>query len=287
MRAFGTELKKILLSPFFLGSVAAVSILCLTAVCCTDHETGHNYSVLEVMIGRITGKIDPLKEYLYAEKVFTYGLSDWFLMFAPVILGLGTASVSFVEKRSGYRTFGITRTGKRKYALSKLFSCLLMGGLSCLAGFAVYGALAFAFLPHLKDMPQMYKDNILKIEFRDGIAKPLIFVSLAVFLYGIAMRLLPLIFSEVFRSLYTIVGGAFIIKYFCNTAYNGLQQTGLLPYDSVLFRILNIDALEGFYNYGKNSIYILLTHVLLVLLGSLIYVKLVEKKGAGLEKNFD
>lgn len=212
------DLNKTVINLGFIGAVFITFIFGFMGIAYMDNANGgKEYSVLEALTAFDREFITSHSDFS-ALRIFTMGLSNYSVMFMPIIVAL-PFTVSFcAERNNGLMRFTISRTGKLRYYISKFFASALSGGLAVLIGMILFGVFAEAMFPPLSS----YGDNCIYV-YTYGETQTVLRTLLGTFYFG-AFSALPAFFISSFcKNPYIITCLPFMLVYIWNTVIQKIQ----------------------------------------------------------------
>jgi hypothetical protein len=223
IHALKQDLNKAVINSGFAAAALMTCGLCFTASAYHDISNDKDYSVFEAFFTFDRNFIET--HYNFASiLLFKSGLSGYISMFIPIIVAFPFMVSFCAERNNGLMRFTITRSGKRKYYLSKFFTAFLSGGLAVMLGMVLFGVIVWIAFPSLEsyDLPAEQLEWMIP----DGIVAEAAKNLLAAFIYG-AFSTLPAFFLSSFcKNPYIVTCLPFMLIYVWNTALNKYMSKG-------------------------------------------------------------
>ena len=141
-----SELKKVILSPYFAVGIIAFALMCFTSSAYTDHSNMNEVSIFEMtaMLGT-----EQAQTYEFsAQYVCSHGFGIWVVQFLSIIVAFPFVKVLCDERRYSEKRYIISRMGKLRYCLSKFISALFCGAILCALGYLLFSAAVYAIFPN-------------------------------------------------------------------------------------------------------------------------------------------
>lgn len=252
-----TELKKLIISPYFLVGVLAFTLMCFSSPGYFDGEK--EYSIFEMIT-----MLDSDKVELYdfsAQSVCSRGFGGWLMMFLSIIVSFPFVKLLCDERRCSEKRYLISRTGVFRYCLSKFVSAVVSAALICAVGFLTFSGIVHIIFPQAQPDMLMYSSPYWKY-------------LLQTVLTGICVSILPFLICSVTTNQYFCICIPFLIQYMYNTASNKfMMETGYDNSDTKSIIVQSITPINlGSLVYGiKTSYYTLIIYAVFAVAALFIF----------------
>lgn len=153
MRTFYSEFKKIFTSGGFYACILFTLILLFFSEVYSDPTTMNRYTVVRALTDISEQKMLHTPE-LCNVYVMENAVSQWLLIFLPILSAFCFVPQICMEKESGALRFYTFRTSKLKFSLSRYFSGILSGSLAIVIGYAIFCAAIFFLFPGEENFPK-------------------------------------------------------------------------------------------------------------------------------------
>lgn len=196
-----TELKKLVISPYFLIGVLAFTLMCFSSPGYYDGEK--EYSIFEMIT-----MLDEQKSKLYdfsAQQVCTRGFGNWLMMFLGIIVSFPFVKLMCDERRCSEKRYILVRTGVIRWCISKFVSVVVSAALICAIGFLLFSGIVHIIFPQAQPDMLIYSSPYWKY-------------LLQAVLTGICVSILPFLICSVTTNQYFCICIPFLIQYMYNTA---------------------------------------------------------------------
>ncbi|MGN0621714.1 MAG: hypothetical protein ACI4I9_07595 [Porcipelethomonas sp.] len=215
-RCFITDMKKILLSPYFIAGIAAFVFMCFTSSVYFDISTNKEYSVFETFL-----KFRGLDDYIVsAEYISLSGYGGWIGTFLSILVAFPFINVNCDENKNGAKRYIISRVGIFNFSISKILSAIITSALICLVGYLLFTAFVYLMFPSLSSMSEAAQESAY---FTESYIQKLA----GIILQGVTAGLVPLFLSTFIHNKYFCLCIPFFISYLRDTLSNKiLFETG-------------------------------------------------------------
>lgn len=260
--ALFSELKRIILSPYFLICVILMAMLCFTSSGYMDYSTNKQYSIFEMMFMLSNGNVQSAD--FARETVIGNGFGTWTAQFLVILVSFPFVKVMCDEKLYGQKRYYISRTGILRYSASKLISAVISAALVCLLGYLLFSAVCMAVFPSIEAFSKSEQEllTVMGVPYAENL--------LRVILVGASFVTLPFIIAAFTRNIYFSVCIPFLVQYIQRTAENKIifdmktlgkssEKTG------VLVKIFSYNS-AGYIatEKGNTALYIALVHIVIM-----------------------
>ena len=143
-----TELKKVIISPYFLIGVSAFTLMCFTSEAYYDGTK--RYAVFDMI--KLMGTDMAGNPEFSAENICQRGFGGWLIMFMGIIVSFPFVKVMCDERNYSEKRYIIARTGIFRYSFSKLISAVLSAAAICVAGYLLFTATVYMIFPKASEM---------------------------------------------------------------------------------------------------------------------------------------
>ncbi len=232
-----SELKRTVLSPYFLACVILMAVICLTSSGYMDYSTNKQYSIFEMMF-MLSGKAAQSGDFAQ-ETVIGNGFGAWTAQFLVVLVSFPFVKIMCDEKLYGQKRYYISRTGVLRYSASKLLSAVISAALVCLLGYLLFSAVCMVVFPSIDTFSKSEQElfALMSVSYVKNLLK-IIFI-------GASFVTLPFIIAAFTRNIYFSVCIPFLVQYMQRTAEN---------------KAFSNLALTGNYNEKANMLISLFSH---------------------------
>ena len=156
LAALRFDLKKNILSAPFLLGTGALLLLCLMTSCTVFNGAADqpNYNYIQFLFRADRGEM--MSTYLYSDIcMFIRGFGgEWTAVFLPMLTGLACVPMLCDELNSNNFRLCVTRSGRRRYILSKLCAAVITAVLMIVLVTVIFGLFCLVAFPS----PQEYID---------------------------------------------------------------------------------------------------------------------------------
>lgn len=180
-----------------------------------------------------TGDRNSITVYYYIFNSLTFG--GQYVPYLVPMLSVAVYTISYYKESStGMDAFIIGRLGsRRKYAVSKLVTASLSGGVISVLGFLLFIVAANQFQPlyiNEYDMEASGFPYFKALSTGNGVDYFIIILYL-VFLNTVLWNTIALLCSAYFKNVYVTIASPLLLSYFLNRIYTYLQTPGELRMD--------------------------------------------------------
>lgn len=145
-----TELKKVIISPYFAVGIIAFALMCFTSSAYTDYSNMKQISIFEMVTMLGTDKAESYE--FSAQYVCAHGFGTWVVQFLSIIVAFPFVKVLCDERRYSEKRYIICRMGKLRYCLSKFISAIIGGAVLCALGFLLFSAAVYIIFPKASEL---------------------------------------------------------------------------------------------------------------------------------------
>lgn len=141
------DMKKILGSSTFWLAVVATALICFTGSMARDTYGLYNYNIVDILTDF---SVNDIKENLVdanVKVIFLKETGSYLWMFAPVLAGMPLIPLLCAERKNKAMRYELVRVGKKRFALGKLLSSMISGGMVFMFGYALFGILLAIIFP--------------------------------------------------------------------------------------------------------------------------------------------
>lgn len=242
-----TELKKVILSPYFLIGIIAFALMCFTSSAYTDYSNMKQISIFEMIT--MLGTEQAQTYEFSAQYVCSHGFGTWVVQFLSIIVAFPFVKALCDERRFSEKRYIICRTGKLRYCLSKFISAIFAGAFLCALGYLLFSAAVYAIFPKPNELPAEQAQMLAEIDI--SYPKKL----LETVIMGAGAAVLPFLISVFTTNQYFCICIPFLLQYMQMTAANKLFLDGYWDYPEwqrVLIQALYPSNLREL-AYGTNT----------------------------------
>lgn len=217
-----TELKKVILSPYFLIGIIAFALMCFTSSAYTDYSNMKQISIFEMIT--MLGTEQAQTYEFSAQYVCSHGFGTWVVQFLSIIVAFPFVKALCDERRFSEKRYIICRTGKLRYCLSKFISAIFAGAFLCALGYLLFSAAVYAIFPKPNELPAEQAQMLAEIDI--SYPKKL----LETVIMGAGAAVLPFLISVFTTNQYFCICIPFLLQYMQMTAANKLFLDGYWDY---------------------------------------------------------
>ena len=279
MREIIYEIRKCVHPSVLIIAVIGVVLGCLISVGYTTYD-GQAYSILELILRSDREfKLSDIDMNSYS--IWKKGIGNWSRILLPFLLGLGYLTNSAAERECGGIRYRIIREGYARYCVSKLFDCMLSGGIILVLGYAIYGVIIAIFFPGISSYPQELVEIYSYYGGVDGVSASDITVTfLHVFLYGLCVNVFAFFISIFLTDRYMMFCLPVLIKYMLMGIIARFEKYFLNKDSSEeLHLVSSLNMEEILYDRWSDYIGLTIGSVLLLYIASfVIYVAYLRKE---------
>lgn len=243
-----SELKKVILSPYFLIGIIAFALMCFTSSAYTEHSNNREMSIFEMMTMLGTDKAQSYE--FSALYVCSRGFGTWIVQFLCIIVAFPFVKVLCDERRFSEKRYIICRMGKLRYCLSKFLCAIISGALLCALGFLLFSAAVNIIFPPISNFPPEQAEMLAMCNI--SYPKKL----LETVIMGAGAAVLPFLVSVFTTNQYFCICIPFLIQYMQMTAANKLFLDGIMmkcpEWQMTLIQAFHPATLRNL-AYGTNS----------------------------------
>lgn len=211
-----SELKRTILSPYFLACVILMAVMCFTSPGYMDYSTNKQYTIFEMMFMLGTEKA---QSYDFAwQTVITMGFGVWMAQFLVILVSFPFVKIMCDERLYGQKRYYISRTGIFRYSISKLLSAVVSAALICLLGYLVFSVASMIVFPSINTFSASEQETLdmMHMSYTQNLIR--------VVLIGASFVPLPFIIAAFTRNLYFSVCIPFLVQYMHRTAENKIMS---------------------------------------------------------------
>lgn len=209
-----SELKKVIISPYFAVGITAFALMCFTSPAYRDYSNMNEVSIFEMIT--MLGKEQAQTYEFSAQYVCSHGFGTWVVQFLSIIVAFPFVKVLCDERRFSEKRYMICRIGKLRYCLSKFISAILGGAVLCALGYLLFTAAVYIIFPQITQFPPEQAEIFATIEI--SYPKKL----LETIIMGAGMAVLPFLVSVFTSNQYFCICIPFLLQYMQMTAANKL-----------------------------------------------------------------
>lgn len=155
MRNFRSDLIKIFTSGGFYAAVLFMLLLLFSSNVYTDNFTNNRYNVIGALAEIDVSKMFQERE-LCDKSIMENVFSNWSIAFLPIISSFCFVPTICAEREAGAVRYGIFRSSRLKFSVSRYFSGVLCGGLAVALGYALFCGFVYLNFPALEDYEAVY-----------------------------------------------------------------------------------------------------------------------------------
>ena len=209
-----SELKRTVLSPYFLACIILVCAICFTSSGYTDYSANKQYTIFEMMF--MLGTEDAQTYDFSRECVSAIGYGAWAAQFLVILVSFSFVKIMCDERLYGQKRYYISRSGLLRYSACKLLSAIISAALVCFMGYMLFVGITYAVFPSVSTLPQNEQECFAITG--QHFAKTMLRMCLV----GASFVPLPFIIAAFTRNIYFSVCIPFLVQYMQRTAENKL-----------------------------------------------------------------
>lgn len=217
IRCISAELKKVMISPYFLVGVLAFTLMCFTSPCYMDIETTKEVSIFE-MLSLMTTEVADSVEFS-AEYVCSKGFGYWITQFLCIIVSFPFIKVLCDERRFSEKRYIICRTGAFRYCLSKFVGAVVSAAVLCAAGFLLFTAVVYMIFPSGNKLTPVQEEWLARLDI------PYLRCLFETVITGVGVAIPPFVVCIFTRNQYFCICIPFLLQYMQMTFANKLFMT--------------------------------------------------------------
>ena len=198
------ELRRMLFHGWFLLGVCFLLVLCFFSEIIVTGE--HSYTMLQILQDMGRGTITR-EAVLGTDSILRNAFGGYTSLLVPVVSALPMIRLLYIEDRSGYKRFYMSRKSHRKYYWDKWIAGMLCGALMLLVVAVLFQGFVVCVLPETVN-----EDRIWKLaEIYTGI-----------FFYGACSVITAIAVSSFTNNMYFMICVPFMVTYFRDVAISGM-----------------------------------------------------------------
>ncbi|MGN0656651.1 MAG: hypothetical protein ACI4KR_07645 [Ruminiclostridium sp.] len=209
-----TELKKVILSPYFAVGIIAFALMCFTSPAYRDYSNMNEVSIFEMITMLGTEQAESYE--FSAQYVCAHGFGTWVVQFLSIIVAFPFVKVLCDERRYSEKRYIICRMGKLRYCLSKFISAIFCGAILCALGFLLFSAAVYVIFPKISELSAEQAEMLAMCNI--SYPKKL----LETVIMGAGAAVLPFLVSVFTANQYFCICIPFLLQYMQMTAANKL-----------------------------------------------------------------
>lgn len=217
-----TELKKVIISPYFAVGIIAFALMCFTSPAYRDYSNMNEVSIFEMITMLGTEKAETYE--FSAQYVCSRGFGVWVVQFLSIIVAFPFVKVLCDERRYSEKRYIISRMGKLRYCLSKFISAIIGGAILCALGFLLFSAAVYMIFPNVSELSPEQAEMLANCNI--SYPKKL----LETVIMGAGAAVLPFLISVFTANQYFCICIPFLLQYMQMTAANKLFLDGYWEY---------------------------------------------------------
>lgn len=218
IRCISAELKKVMISPYFLVGVLAFALMCFTSSGYMDIDTLKEVSIFEMMSLLGTDASDSYE--FSAQYVCSRGFGGWIAQFLCIIVSFPFVKVLCDERRCSEKRYIISRTGIFRYSLSKLVSAVVSAAVLCAAGYLLFSAAVHIIFLQPSELSPEQAERLAELNIS------YLRCLLEAVIMGMGVSILPFAICVFTRNQYFCICIPFLIQYMQMTLANKLFIDG-------------------------------------------------------------
>ena len=215
------DMVKIFTSSTFWLAVFAVAAIALTGTVTRDMEN-NSYTIFDLLTKFTKEEIMYNMDEATAWGIIFRESSSYLWMFVPVLAGMPLIPLLCAERKNKAMRYELVRVGKTRFAIGKMISSTISGGLVLMFGYALFCLVIYILMPIKGDAQGAYAylDGILelhpgfdKIFSKMGLSIILIMKLLLFYIYGAFSALMAYVLSSFITNKYIVLCVPYIANY--------------------------------------------------------------------------
>lgn len=269
MKSMWVEMRKVVLSPYFLVGVLVFAGMCFTSNVAYDIHTGEEYTVFDMILRVFRG--DPPDENFAEELMMVHAFSGWLVQFVGIIVAFPFVRVLCDERRSTAKRLCIYRTGVFRYTLDKFVVALCSSALVAAVGYLLFAGIVMTIFPSATQLgsplAESYSDAYLWKEV------------LSVALVGMSAGVLPLVIAAFTDDKYFCICLPVLVQYAHSVAsqkmwYRYWEEGVWEPERERWLHLLEVNNIENIVWYEELRMFLIGIYVvILVAVFVLVYLR--------------
>lgn len=190
------ELRRMLFHGWFLLGVCFLLVLCFFSEIIVTGE--HSYTMLQILQDMGRGTITR-EAVLGTDSILRNAFSGYTSLLVPVVAALPMIRLLYIENRSGYKRFYMSRKSHRKYYWDKWIAGMLCGAAMLFVVAVLFQGIVLCVLPGVVNRNRIWK---------------LVEIYIGIFFYGACSVITAIAVSSFTNNLYFIICVPFMFTYF-------------------------------------------------------------------------
>lgn len=285
------DILKVLGSSTFWLAVLATALILITGTIGT-YENNEKFNIIELVTSHSRSEISSTIECDVISTIYN-GSSSYIWMFMPVLAGMPLIPLLCAERKNRAMRYELFRVSKFKFAVGKLFSAMISGGMVLSIAYLVFSLVIFIGLPQKGNLQDIVDNSLLieisyagywKVVEKLGLPFFLITKFMMVFLYGALSSLVAYVLSSFVTNKYIVLCAPFIVNYMVTMAVDKYGSTPMSyehpnnPFNLIIGSLTTTSGLRLCDLPLKNAIYFICVWTVLIALSMGIYVFIVNRR---------
>ena len=190
------ELRRMLFNGWFVMGICFLLVLCFFSEIIVTGE--HSYTMLQIM-QNIRAGTNIQGTPLVADSILHNAFSGYTSLFVPVVSALPMIRLLYIENRSGYKRFYMSRKSYRNYYWDKWIAGMFCGAAMLFVVAVLFQGIVLCVLPGVVNRIRIWK---------------LVEIYIGIFFYGACSVITAIAVSSFTNNLYFIICVPFMFTYF-------------------------------------------------------------------------
>lgn len=284
------DVQKVLGSSTFWLAVIATALIFITGTI-GIYEDDEKFNIIELVTSHSRSEISSTVECDVISTIYN-GSSSYIWMFSPVLAGMPLIPLLCAERRNRAMRYELFRVSKFKFAVGKLFSAMISGGMVFTFAYLAFSLVIFIGLPQKGNLQDIVDNSLLieigyagywKVVEKLGLPFFLITKFMMVFLYGALSSLVAYVISSFVTNKYIVLCTPFIVNYMVTMAVDKYSNTPMSyehPYNPLNLIVGSLTPASGLRLCDlplKNAVYFICVWLVITALCTGVYV-LIENR---------
>lgn len=226
------DIQKVLGSSTFWLAVLATSLILITGTI-GSYENDEKFNIIELVTSHSRSEISSTIECDVLTTIYN-GSNSYIWMFLPVLAGMPLIPLLCAERKNRAMRYELFRVSKFKFAVGKLFSAMISGGMVFALAYLAFSLVILICLPQKGNLQDIVDTSLLfevsyagywRVVEKLGLPFFLITKFMMVFLYGALSSLVAYVLSSFVTNKYIVLCTPFIINYMVTMAVDKYGST--------------------------------------------------------------
>ena len=190
------ELRRMLFNGWFVMGTCFLLVLCFFSEIIVTGE--HSYTMLQILQDMGRGTITR-EAVLGTDSILHNAFSGYTSLFVPVVSALPMIRLLYIENRSGYKRFYMSRKSYRNYYWDKWIAGMLCGAVMLFVAAVLFQGIVLCVLPGVVNRIRIWK---------------LVEIYIGIFFYGACSVITAIAVSSFTNNMYFMICVPFMFTYF-------------------------------------------------------------------------